>query len=836
MVLGVVLACALLAMCAAASSAYASGGFGIERYALTATEEGGAVDTQAGSHPHALTLETTLAPGMDSHEVKSLAFELPPGLIVDPHAVSQSGAVGEVEMMVAGKSMSATVYNVAPAPGELGRFSFGIEDVQMSIDLAIGSGGDGMTLSIEDIAHLGIESVKLILGGTGPSTLLTLPTSCASSPQTTLQGESWGKEGATLSAAFSQMTGCQRLAFDPSLSVASDVIEADTPSGYELDLNIPQPEAPEGLASADLEEAAVALPEGVGISLSAADGLQACTEAQAGLGSQAAVSCPDASKIGTVEIHTPLLANPLQGAVYLATPSENPYGSPLAVYISAVDPVPGVTMKLAGEIEANQLTGQLTIVLREMPQLPISALELHFFGGERALLSTPPMCGLATSTSALTPWSGAAAAAPSSGFEIDAGMDGTACSAVQPFDPTFQATSTTAGVADAYGSLSLLVSRTASEQQLGAIAIQAPPAVAQLFADMPACGEPQASEGACPAASEVGTATGQAGLGPYPADLNGEIYLTGAYGGAAQGLEIVLPVEPSPLELGDVVVRASTQIEPGTGRLSIAIGRLPSFADGASLQFKALLLQLDRGEAPDQPGRLRTTHGHRHDHRLAGRRCHNRNRTVWRVFLAVPATGVHSPGRHRGSGRRDRQRIARQPAHRNDSRRQGGGRAEMYRYWHVSRQADPDRQHGGHVREARQEQKRREEAHQDNDHRDCHVLDPTGQDRHHQAHARRRRARAARHGSRLSQRHSYDPRVLTEPGADKYRQCASGPAEDARQGEEMRRQIAVMLFVLVVVAAIVGLVSGCGTSAPVSKAQARTYARAINLHAADVPA
>lgn len=601
MVLGVVLACALLAMCAAASSAYASGGFGIERYALTATEEGGAVDTQAGSHPHALTLETTLAPGMDSHEVKSLAFELPPGLIVDPHAVSQSGAVGEVEMMVAGKSMSATVYNVAPAPGELGRFSFGIEDVQMSIDLAIGSGGDGMTLSIEDIAHLGIESVKLILGGTGPSTLLTLPTSCASSPQTTLQGESWGKEGATLSAAFSQMTGCQRLAFDPSLSVASDVIEADTPSGYELDLNIPQPEAPEGLASADLEEAAVALPEGVGISLSAADGLQACTEAQAGLGSQAAVSCPDASKIGTVEIHTPLLANPLQGAVYLATPSENPYGSPLAVYISAVDPVPGVTMKLAGEIEANQLTGQLTIVLREMPQLPISALELHFFGGERALLSTPPMCGLATSTSALTPWSGAAAAAPSSGFEIDAGMDGTACSAVQPFDPTFQATSTTAGVADAYGSLSLLVSRTASEQQLGAIAIQAPPAVAQLFADMPACGEPQASEGACPAASEVGTATGQAGLGPYPADLNGEIYLTGAYGGAAQGLEIVLPVEPSPLELGDVVVRASTQIEPGTGRLSIAIGRLPSFADGASLQFKALLLQLDRGELRISP-------------------------------------------------------------------------------------------------------------------------------------------------------------------------------------------------------------------------------------------
>ncbi|HEY5344683.1 MAG TPA: hypothetical protein VIJ66_13635 [Solirubrobacteraceae bacterium] len=90
----------------------------------------------------------------------------------------------------------------------------------------------------------------------------------------------------------------------------------------------------------------------------------------------------------------------------------------------------GVRIKLAGQIEANQLTGRLTIVLGELPQLPISGLELHFFGGERALLSTTPRCGLATSTSALTPWSGAPAAAPSSSFEIDAGMDGAASGSV----------------------------------------------------------------------------------------------------------------------------------------------------------------------------------------------------------------------------------------------------------------------------------------------------------------------------------------------------------------------------------------------------------------------
>jgi hypothetical protein len=505
-------------------------------------------------------------------------------------------------MSVAGTLESATVYNLTPAPGEFARFGFTLEGARVIADISVRpGGGDGMSLSIEDLPVEEIESVKLTLGGTETSPIVTLPTSCAGLGQTTVQGESWGAEKASLSASFSQMTGCERLAFDPSISIAPDAIEADTPSGYELDLNVPQPEDPEGLASADLMQAAVTLPEGVGISLSAADGLQACTEAQAGWGSSAAVTCPDASKIGTVAIRTPLLANPLQGAIYLATPNENPSGSLLAVYISAVDPLTGVAIELAGQIEANQLTGQLTIVLRELPQLQISALELHFFGGERSLLSTPPVCGLATSTSALTPWSGSPASAPSSSFEIDMGMDGTACSATQPFAPTFQTTSTNAGEVDTYGSLSLLFLRTASEQQLGAIAIQAPPAVAQLFAGVPACGELQASEGACPVASEVGTVAAQAGLGSYPADLNGGVYLTGAYGGAAQGLEIVLPVQPGPLELGDVIVRASVQIEPGTGRLRIATGPLPSFADGVPLQFKALLLQLGRGELRISP-------------------------------------------------------------------------------------------------------------------------------------------------------------------------------------------------------------------------------------------
>ena len=61
------------------------------------------------------------------------------------------------------------------------------------------------------------------------------------------------------------------------------------------------------------------------LSPTVADGLAGCSDAQMALKSLGAATCPAASKIGTVEVTTPLLDDPLTGEVFLGTQkSEHP--------------------------------------------------------------------------------------------------------------------------------------------------------------------------------------------------------------------------------------------------------------------------------------------------------------------------------------------------------------------------------------------------------------------------------------------------------------------------------------------------------------------------------
>jgi hypothetical protein len=213
-----------------------------------------------------------------------------------------------------------------------------------------------------------IQSTSSSAGGT-PTTcpgfqdasappLLSLPTLCSGPLQTSVESDSWLEPGVFGSTGSTEplpaMTGCNRLPFTPSLRVTPDSTEASKPSGLSVDVHVPQDLQlnATGLAESEVKDITVALPEGLALNQSAADGLQSCSLAQIGFEktnpesgadefTDAQAGCPDASKIATATIHSPLLPGPLTGFVYLAAPQnfaglpENPFSSLVAMYLVA---------------------------------------------------------------------------------------------------------------------------------------------------------------------------------------------------------------------------------------------------------------------------------------------------------------------------------------------------------------------------------------------------------------------------------------------------------------------------------------------------------------------
>ena len=111
-------------------------------------------------------------------------------------------------------------------------------------------------------------------------------------------------------ADYPATTGCENEIFNPVFNVALDHRETDSASGLNLQLKAPQFL---GFANSPstIRSAIVILPEGFTINPDAADGQQACTDAQANFDTEGPADCPDNAKIGTFEIDTPALDGPL---------------------------------------------------------------------------------------------------------------------------------------------------------------------------------------------------------------------------------------------------------------------------------------------------------------------------------------------------------------------------------------------------------------------------------------------------------------------------------------------------------------------------------------------
>jgi hypothetical protein len=633
--------------------------FGPSGFDFFIDDANGTRDTQAGDHPYELTTEIDLNSGISRNyglndavaspqDVKDVVVDTPVGfagsILAAPECTfrdlsSNKGcppdtAIGHIrtepQFSINRNEgletyVNSPIWNLVPERGVPAEFGY-VDGTKAShifyVRVVPTPAGYVLQTINPDIPQVALSRIVVTLYGnpaardasTGPQIpFFTNPMNCSGEePTAKIYMDSWEnparfnadgtpanlEEGtwARVESKSPPMTGCNTLRFTPEIEAQPTTHEADTPSGLDFEIKVPQTETIGVPATPTMKKAVVRLPEGFTVDPSAADGLQACSEAQIGwLGgthlnfNASQPQCPEASKIGSLTLETPLVPNQLEGEMFLARQDENPFGTTLAAYVVVNDPITGVLIKIPGEFLPDPVTGRLTAVFDENPSLPFSDLKLHFFGGPRAELATPEQCGTFTVDTELSPWSfpdSGSAASPFDTFPIDEACPG-------GFAPSFTAGSMNLQ-SGAYTSFVASFQRSDKDQELAGLTVTLPPGLLANLNGVPLCTGTDANAGTCPESTQVGTVLAGAGPGPNPLFVSGKAYLTGPYNGGPYGLSIVVPAVAGPYNFGTVIVRQSIRIDPLTAQVIDVSDPFPTIIDGIPLRLRRVDVRLER--------------------------------------------------------------------------------------------------------------------------------------------------------------------------------------------------------------------------------------------------
>jgi hypothetical protein len=644
--------------------------------------------------------------------LKDLDVRLPPGLVGNPQAVNQctevqfSAQIGEGNqcppdtavgvalvnvnepLLLELTTRTVPVFNLVPAPGEPARLGFNVAHATVVLDTSVRTGADyAVVVSVKNATQLAelLTSDVTIWGvpgdprhdsargwgcieggadqaiepeckrpeGLRSEPFLTMPTLCEQPLHMTTLADSWLEPGRRVEkeSEVPALGGCGALPFSPVLKeVLPEAQAANTPTGLDVVVEVPQKTTLEatGLAESTVRATTVALPPGMLLNPSAANGLEACfakfDESPAAVGFTGVAEfepgtpvntftaplpdkvepgvnfCPNGSKVGTVRIKSPDLAHELEGGtreyiagteqedpnaevkrggVYLAQQNKNPFGSLFAMYLVAEDPVSHVLVKLAGEVSPNPVTGQISSTFNNTPPVPFETLKLKLFGGPRASVTTPPLCGTYTATSSFVPWSGTPAQGPTAAFNVASGAEGTGCAGPRPLAPGFNA-GATSRQAGGFTGFAVNVARPDADQALTSLSMKLPTGVAAVLKSVTLCQEAQANQGTCGADSLIGHVTAVTGLGgdPFTAGV-GQVFITGPYRGAPFGLSVVIPAQAGPFNFGNVVTRSTLSVDLYTAAVTIG-SPIPTMVNttttssGVPTQLKQLHVVVDR--------------------------------------------------------------------------------------------------------------------------------------------------------------------------------------------------------------------------------------------------
>ncbi|HWM62951.1 MAG TPA: hypothetical protein VNP96_03080 [Solirubrobacterales bacterium] len=618
--------------------------------------------TQAGGHPcygeanFVFAQKRVLSPNVPTNsmedgpveQVKQNVTDLPRGFVGNPLAVPElcpsseevsiatcppGSRVGGIDITLSTTGATVPIYAIEPEFGTPAQFAFTDPAGNLYTLSAKLRPEDGYAPSLElapapqanvleadvFLCNFGARATGAVFEGckeredadANPKPLFANPTRCDGPPPTVrTRFNTWEQPERWVEYSFSTpaITGCEAVEFDPTMSLAPTSAQADSPSGLDVELQMPTEglETRDGISQANMKKAVVRFPEGMAVNATAGHGLGSCSAEQVKLKTNEPISCPDSSKVGTIEIDTPLLRETLTGAAYIARQGDVG-GALIGLYLVFESKKDGIIVKVPGRVDPDPATGRLTVTVDESPEAPFSAVRMHFPGGPRATLLTPPKCGSYEIEAELFPWTGGPSVLQKSSFEVTQGPNGGPCP-TGALEPKLSAgvTNPTAGQTSPF---SLRLTREDGTQRFSGLTLAPPQGLTAYLAGLPYCsdatlaaisaapgtGQAQIDSPSCPAAAQIGTASAGAGAGADPFYVQtGRAYLAGPYKGAPLSIAVVTPAVAGPLDLGNVVIRNAVYVDPKSAEITVASDPIPTILHGILLDIRDIRVAIDR--------------------------------------------------------------------------------------------------------------------------------------------------------------------------------------------------------------------------------------------------
>ncbi len=620
--------------------------------------------SQAGGHPDFETSFRIHDPGV-TQSARNVAFNAPEGLFGDPNVVAQcsptdfalqacpfASQIGLITVYANYQGDPNSLLGTAPvfdmAPGEnTALFAFIVPKlgIPISIPVAVRTSGDyGLRFTVSqitqnaplagaDLRFWGFpgddshQTERFATGSPGnpagcpnlqdtscigaplhsenaPHPFTQNPTTCTGQPlRTTLEVDTYQNPNNPTKAlgTYPAITGCERESFRPVLYMNPTTRETDAPSGLNIDLVNPQLLNVSN-APSEIRSSIVTLPSELTVNPDAADGQRSCSDAQANFDSEAADNCPDNAKIGTFGLHTDALDGSLEGSIYIGEPRP---GDQYRLFLIASGF--GIHAKLEASVRPDPLTGQVSVSLTDLPQVPFDSIEMHLFASDRGLMATPTHCRIYPVSAQFFPWNATLADQTSTQFfNLDSGPNDTPCPGEKrPFHPRLVA-GTSVPTAGAFSDFHLKLDRDDGDQFLHDVNFTMPAGFTGDLSGISYCPEASIAAAArnpglteqaapsCPASSQVGTSNVAAGPGTHPFHAVGRMYLAGPLNGAPLSLAVITPALAGPYDYGTIVVRVALNIDPLTAQVRALSDAVPEIIGGIPIRMRSIQVNIDK--------------------------------------------------------------------------------------------------------------------------------------------------------------------------------------------------------------------------------------------------